>query len=107
MVVAQSNGPAPSLPMPPSAHAKYTDLGLIEVVNGKQSRHDMGDGKIFVIDPFILSGQRIALIMAIQEHDTNGAVHLTSCPNIQASSDKVVKFAVGDIGVEFTPHIKQ
>ena len=98
MVVAQSNGPTPTFPPPPSAHPKYTDLGDIEVAQGKQSRHDLNDGRVLVVTPFILSGQRIALIMAVEEHDTNGAIHLIDCPNIQALPNQAVKFAVGDIG---------
>ena len=105
-VVAESRPPAPTLPPPPSAHPTYKDLGVVEVASGKKSRQDMGDGKVCLIDSFILSGQRIALIMAIETHDTNGAVHLISCPNIQATNDQAVGFAVGDIGVRFTPHIK-
>jgi hypothetical protein len=107
MVVAQSNGPAPMFPPPPSAHPKYTDLGDIEVAQGKQSRHDLNDGRVLIVTPFILSGQRIALIMAVEEHDTNGAIHLISCPNIQALPNQAMKFAVGDIGVKFTPEIKK
>jgi hypothetical protein len=100
-----TKAPDPIPLMPASAHPTYTDFGTVEVANDKKTRHDMSDGRVFILDSFILTGQRIALIMAIEEH-TNGAVQLITCPNIQAVSDQAVEFAVGDIGVRFTPHIK-
>jgi hypothetical protein len=86
---------------------KVVNLGVVEILNDKTSRHDLGDGKVCIIHPFILTGQRIALTMAIEETDSAGTIHDLPAPNLQALSDEIVEFKVENFDISLTPHIKQ
>jgi hypothetical protein len=100
---------------------KVTDLGIVEVSDGETSRHDLGGGRVCVInstilkDPritidhkdSILKGQKIALIMTIEEKDANGISHTKPGANFMASPDQTIGFSDGVVSVSLKPHIKQ
>jgi hypothetical protein len=84
------------------AHPKVQDLGVVEVSDGIQTRHDIGGGRVCIITPTIQKDGSILLSMRIEE----GGKVLAS-PRAQTKTDMPVHFSVGDIGVGLTPHIKQ
>ena len=103
------------------AAVKVTDLGVVEVSDGETSRRDLGDGRVCIInstilkDPkvtidhkdTILKGQRIALIMTIEEKDANGNSRTLPGANFMASPDQTIGFSDGVVSVSLKPHIKQ
>ena len=87
---------------PDAARPKVQDLGVVEVSDGIQSRHDLGGGRVCIITPAIQKDGSVLLSMSLEE---SGKV--LALPRAQTKSDMPVQISVGDIGVGLTPHIKQ
>ncbi len=51
-------------------------------------------------------GQKIALMMTVEQTDSNGVTRQLAEDNSLASPDQTVGFSDGDIKVKITPHIK-
>jgi hypothetical protein len=102
--------------------AQYTDLGVVQVSDGGTNRVDMGGGRVCVVRSFIVKdgakmrtsegkeeinrGQKIALMMTVEQTDSNGVTRQLAEDNSLASPDQTVGFSDGDIKVKITPHIK-
>ena len=83
-------------------HPKIQNLGVVEVSDGIQSRHDLGGGRVCIVSPTIQKDGTILLAMRIEE-----AGKLLVAPRVITKPDEAFEFSAGDIGVGFTPHIKQ
>jgi hypothetical protein len=81
---------------------KVAALGVVDVSDGVESRHDLGGGRACTIMPAVQKDGSVLLTLRIEE---DGRL-LASLP-VQAFSDRVVEVSVGDIGFALTPHIKQ
>jgi hypothetical protein len=84
-----------------AARPKFCDLGVVEVSDGIQSRHDLGGGRVCVIAPTIQKDGIILLSMRIEESGK-----LLQTLKAKTRSDMAFQMSVGDIGVGLTPHIK-
>ena len=51
-------------------------------------------------------GQKIALMMTVEQTDSSGVTRQLAEDNSLASPDQTVGFSDGDIKVKITPHIK-
>ena len=105
----------------PPAAPKVTNLGVVEVSDGSTNRIDIGGGKVCVVKSFILKdqkatvdgkeivlkGQKVALMIDIEQTDASGVVHTTPGSNLMASPDQTVGFSDGAISISLKPHIKQ
>src|ERR1035438_9782656 len=83
------------------AHPKVQDLGVVEVSDGIQTRHDLGGGRVCIITPAIQKDGSVLLSMSVEE---SGKV--LASPRAQTRSDMPLQISVGDIGIGLTPHIK-
>jgi hypothetical protein len=83
------------------AHPKVQDLGVVEVSDGIQSRHDLGGGRVCLITPALQRDGSVLLSIRVEE---SGKV--LAMPRIQTKPDQAVMFADGDMGISLTPHIK-
>jgi hypothetical protein len=81
---------------------KVPNLGIIEVVDGIQSQHDLGGGRVCFITPALQKDGSVLLSMKIEDSGK-----LVSSPRVQTMPDQPVEVSAGDIGVGFTPHIKK
>ena len=86
---------------PDAVRPKVQDLGVVEVSDGIQSRHDLGGGRVCIITPAIQKDGSVLLSMSVEE---SGKV--LASPRAQTRSDMPVQISVGDIGIRLTPHIK-
>ena len=82
-------------------HPKVYDLGVVEVSDGIQSRHDLGGGRVCIITPAIQKDGSVLLSMSVEESG-----NVLASPRAQTRSDMPVQISVGDIGIGLTPHIK-
>ena len=88
-------------------HSKIPDLGVVEVSDGIQSRHDLGGGRVCIIMPTILKDGSILLSMRIEESG-----ELRASPRVQTKNDMPVSISIGEaggeeIGVALTPRLKK
>jgi len=104
-----------------AANPKVTDLGVVEVSDGSTNRIDIGGSKVCVVKSFILKdqkatvdgkeivikGQKVALMIDIEQTDASGVVHTMPGSNLMASPDQTVGFSDGVISISLKPHIKQ
>src|ERR1035438_10324082 len=74
------------------AHPKVYDLGVVEVSDGIQSRHDLGGGRVCIITPAIQKDGSVFLSMSVEE---SGKV--LASPRAQTKSDVPVVISIGDI----------
>jgi hypothetical protein len=84
------------------AGPKVQDLGVVEVLDGVQSRHELGGGRICFITPTIQKDGSLLLSMSIEE-----AGKVLTRPRVQTASGMAFQISVGDIGIGMTPVIKQ
>jgi hypothetical protein len=84
------------------ARPKVPNLGVVEVLDGVSSRHDLGGGRVCIITPAFQKDGSVLLTIRIEESGK-----LLAMPRVQTLSDRAVEVSAGDIGVSFTPHIKQ
>ena len=84
------------------AYPKDHDLGVVEVSDGIQSRHDLGGGRVCIITPAIQKDGSVLLSMSVEE---SGKV--LASPKAQTRPDVPVAISIGDISFGLTPHIKQ
>jgi|688.fasta_scaffold793268_1 hypothetical protein len=84
------------------AGPKVQDLGVVEVSDGVQSRHDLGGGRVCIITPAIQKDGSVLLSMSIEE---SGKV--LAKPRAQTGSGVPFQISVGDIGIGMTPVIKK
>jgi hypothetical protein len=86
-----------------AANPKDLNLGVIEVSDGIQSRHDLGDGKVCIITPTIQNGDGVVLDVQFEE---SGKLLASPRPRVQTVSGRPATFFDGNISFELTPHIK-
>jgi hypothetical protein len=102
--------------------ANYTDLGVVQVSDGGTNRVDMGGGKFCVVRSFMVKdgeklktmegkeeinrGQKIVLILTVEQTDSGGVTKQLASMNLMPSPDQTVGFSEGEIKVKLTPHIK-
>ena len=84
------------------AHPKVYDLGVVEVSDGIQSRHDLGGGRVCIITPAIQKDGSVLLSMRIEESGK-----LLQRMRAQTRSDIPFQMSVGDLSIGMNPHIKQ
>ena len=83
---------------PPAVH----NLGVVEVSDGVATWHDLGGGRVCIVTPSVQEGGNLLLAMRIEE-DGN----LLSAPRVITQPDQGFEISIGDIGLGFTPHLKQ
>jgi hypothetical protein len=83
------------------AGPKVQDLGVVEVSDGVQSRHDLGGGRICIVTPAVQKDGSVLLSMSIEE---SGKV--LARPRAQTRSGVPFQISAGDIGIGMTPVIK-
>jgi hypothetical protein len=109
-------------PSATSPWAHYTDLGVVQVSNGGTNRVDMGGGRVCVVRSFIVKdgeklrttegkeeinkGQKIVLMLTVEQTDSSGVTRQLASQNLMPSPDQTVGFSDGDIKVKLTPHLK-
>jgi len=76
-------------------------LGVVEVSDGIQSRHDLGGGRICLVTPTVQKDGSLLLALRIE-----AAGKLLSEPKVITKPDRAFEVSVGDVGVGFTPHLK-
>jgi hypothetical protein len=112
-----SKHPAAAVPW-----AKYTDLGVVQVSVGGTNRVDMGGGKVCVVRSFIVKdgaklrtsegkeeinkGQKILLMLTVEQTDSSGVTRQLASENLMPSPDQTVGFSDGAISIKLTPHLK-
>lgn len=84
------------------AGPKVQDLGVVEVSDGVQSRHDLGGGRVCIITPAIQKDGSILLSMRVEESGK-----LLQQMRAQTKSDVPFQISVGDISIGMNPRIKQ
>ena len=82
---------------------KVGALGVVEVTDGVQSRHDLGGGRVCLITPAIRKDGGVFLALQIEEA---GKV-LEPKGEIITDRDRPAEVTVGTINIKLTPHIKQ
>jgi len=90
---------------PISASPKVTDLGIVEFTNGMPFRRDLDGGKVFVINPTVItngSTTQVMLAMTIEKPDSTKL----ACPKIVSFVGQPVECRVGDIDIRLTIGIK-
>ena len=75
---------------PAAAQPTRTDLGVIEIADGKPSSHILSDGRVCVITPTILKDGNIELTTTINE--TNAAGVKRSSNTFQCPAGKTLAF---------------
>jgi len=80
------------------------NLGFIEVSDGIQSRHDLGDGKACIITPTI---QNDSIVVLEAQFEESGKLLALPKQGVQTVSGRPATFFDGTISFELTPHIKQ
>jgi hypothetical protein len=84
-----------------SPNPKVAQLGVVEVSDGKTSRHDLGNGRICTITPTVLPGGMVALEMVIEESGKKLVL-----PMVSTMAGRALQSSVDGIGVQLTPQIK-
>jgi hypothetical protein len=102
--------------------AQYTDLGIVDVSDGGTNRVDMGGGRVCIVRSFIVKdgaklktsegkeetnkGQKIILMLTVEQTDSSGATRQLTSMNLMPSPDQTVGFSDGAINIKLTPHLK-
>ena len=84
------------------AGPKVQDLGVVEVSDGVQTRHDLGGGRVCIITPTIQKDGSILLSMRVEESGK-----LLQQMRAQTKPDVPFRISVGDINIGMNPRIKQ
>ena len=84
-----------------AARSKVYDLGVVEVSDGIQSRHDLGGGRVCIITPAIQKDGSVLLSMRVEESGK-----LLQLMRAQTRSDIPFQMSVGDLSIGMKPHIK-
>ena len=84
------------------AAPKVHDLGVVEVSDGVQSRHDLGGGRVCIITPAIQKDGSVLLSMRVEKSGK-----LLQQMRAQTKSDVPFQITSGDIGIGMNPRIKQ
>jgi len=87
-----------------AANAKDLNLGVIEVSDGIQSRHDLGDGRVCIVTPTI---QKDSVVVLEAQFEESGKLLALPKQRVQTVSGRPATFFDGKISVELTPNIKQ
>jgi hypothetical protein len=90
---------------PIASIAKVTDLGVVEFSNGTPVRRDLDGGKVFVINPTVITNgntTQVMLAMTIEQPDSTKL----ACPRVVAFAGQPVETKVGDIDIRLTIGIK-
>ena len=85
-----------------AASQKVYDLGVVEVSDGIQSRHDLGGGRVCIITPAIQKDGSVLLSMRIEESGK-----LLQQMRAHTGADMAFQMSVGDLSIGMKPHIKQ
>jgi hypothetical protein len=81
---------------------KIRALGVVEISDGVESRHDLGGDRVCTIMPVVQKDGSMLLTLNIEEDG-----RLVAPLRVQTLSDRPVEVSVGDIGFTLTPHIKR
>lgn len=84
------------------ARPKVYDLGVVEVSDGIQSRHDLGGGRVCIITPAVQKNGSVLLSLRVEESGK-----LLQLMRAQTRSDLPFQMSVGDLSIGMNPHIKQ
>jgi len=88
---------------------KVTDLGGVDVSNGKPIRQDLGDGKVCVITPTVITqgGTKIIRMRTVFEQmDSSGVVHRQAAPITVCNPGDTPEWKIGDIVVRLKTQVK-
>jgi hypothetical protein len=85
-----------------AALPKVYNLGVVEISDGIVSRHDLSDGRVCIVTPTIQKDGSLLLALRIEQDGK-----LLSAPSVRTKPDQGFEVTVGDVGVGFTPHLKQ
>jgi hypothetical protein len=112
-----SKHPAAAVPW-----TKYTDLGVVQVSDGGTNRVDMGGGRVCIVRSFTIKdgaklktsegkeetnkGQKIALMLTVEQTDSSGVTRELTSGNLMPSPGQTVGFSDGAISIKLTPHLK-
>jgi len=80
---------------------KVYDLGVVEVSDGIQSRHDLGGGKVCIITPTIQKDGIVLLSISVEESGK-----LVQQMRAKTRSDIAFQMSVGDLSIGMNPHVK-
>jgi len=83
-----------------AARPQTYDLGVVEVSDGIQSRHDLGAGRVCQINPAIQKDGSVLLSMSLEESGK-----LVQSFRAQTKSDKPVWMSMGDLSIGINPHL--
>src|ERR1035438_4183272 len=86
-----------------AANPKDLNLGIIEISDGIQSRHDLGDGKICIVTPTV---QKDGSVVLAVQYEESGKLLASPRPRVQTVFGRPASFFDGNIIFELTPHIK-
>lgn len=81
---------------------KVYDLGVVEVSDGIQSRHDLGGGRVCIISPAIQKDGSVLLSMRVEESGK-----LLQLMRAQTRSGIPFQMSVGDLSIGMNPHINE
>jgi len=84
------------------ARQKVYDLGVVEVSDGIQSRHDLDGDRVCIITPAIQKDGSVLLSMRIEESGK-----LLQLMRAQTGNNIPFQMTVGDLSIGMKPHIKQ
>ena len=97
-------------PVTATGRPKVPELGVVEVTDGVISRHDLGLGRVCILNPTIKKDGSVLLAMTIEETDSTGGIRTLTQLNAITFPDRAVEvetaFAGRVVGVGLTPHIK-
>ena len=88
---------------------KVTDLGVVDVSSSKPIRQDLGDGKVCIITPTVITkgGVKIIRMGAVFEQtDSSGKVHRQAAPVVICNPGDTPEWKVGDFDIRLKTEVK-
>ncbi|PWU21209.1 MAG: hypothetical protein C5B50_02160 [Verrucomicrobia bacterium] len=89
-------------PSASDAPPKSVDLGVVELTANTPSRQDLGGGTVCVITAVPLGPAGIELTVVLEQNGKNGPTAHAA----PATPDQPQRLALGNIALQFTPHMK-
>jgi hypothetical protein len=102
LLISLLGGCSKQSPTATQQNPKGVALGVVDVSDGVESRHDIGDGRVCKIMPAVQKDGSLLLNLKIEEGG-----RLLAPLKVQTLSDRPVEVSLGEIGFSLTPHIKQ
>jgi hypothetical protein len=84
----------------------FLDLGVLELSNKQQSRHELGGGKTAVITPTRLPNGKLLVQMFIETSDANGRKRPVGISSAFVQANHAVKLSVREVHIKFTPKLR-